>query len=149
MHSVYRNFRRLGMVVCVVAAFVAVSRHGHAEEHSCSTADAKRADSEVYGLHSWDALFKWYRAYRQCDDGGIAEGVSEAVARNLVDRWGTLPQFAKLATTTPGFRRFVIQHVDETLDSRDLKKIYANAATRCPTGLRAFCDDLKKATGPS
>jgi hypothetical protein len=137
------------MVVCVVAAFVVVSRHGYAEEHSCSTAEAKQADSEVDGLHSWDALLKWYRAYRQCDDGGTAEGVSEAVARNLVDHWDTLPQFAQLATKSPGFRHFVVHHVDETLDSNDLKKIYANAANRCPTKLRAFCDDFKKAAGPS
>ncbi len=135
--------------LCLVVALCALPSSGYAQEHSCSATEAKRADSQVNGLRSWDALFEWYRAYHQCDDGGIAEGISEVVARNLVDRWETLPQFAQLAAKTPAFGHFVIRHVDETLDSNDLKKIHANAANRCPTKLRGFCDDLKKAADPT
>ena len=149
MHLTYRNSWHFVIAVYLGITFLALPHRGYAEAHSCSATEAERAESEVDGLHSWETLFKWYRAHRQCDDGGIAEGISEAVARNLVDRWETFAHFAELATRTPGFGRFVVQHVDETLDSNDLKKIHANAATRCPTKLRAFCDDLKKAAGPS
>jgi len=131
------------MTVRVVAAFFALSRCGYVEAHSCSTDEAERAESEVDGLHGRDGLYRWYITFQHGDDGGTAEGVSEAGARNLVDRSETLPQFAQLAAKTPEFRHFVVQHV-----KGDRKKIRANAANRCPTKLRAFCE-RKKAAGPS
>jgi len=73
---------------------------------------------------------------------GQAEGVSEAVARKLVDRWETLPRLGELAKDA-GFRRFVLKHVDQTLNGDDLKKISANAVKRCPTNLRSLCNELK------
>jgi hypothetical protein len=149
MHSTCRNALRIAMTMGLLAAFFVLSDAGYAAEHSCSAAEAQRAESEVDGLHSWDTLFKWYTAYSQCDGGGIAEGISEVVARNLVDRWETFPRFVQLAKQTPGFRRFVIQHVDETLDSTDLKTIHVNAAARCPVKLNVFCEDLMKAPGTS
>ena len=93
-------------------------------------------------LNSWDRIHDWYKNYRQCDDGGPAEGVSEAVARNLVDRWETLPRLGELAKDS-GFERFVLKHVDQTLNGDDLKKISTNAAKRCPVDLRSLCRALK------
>ena len=80
-------------------------------------------------------IHRWYRAYRPCDDGATAEGLNEAVARNLADRWGMLPWLATLAGNDSGFKRFVLKHVDHTLNDDDLKKISTNAAGRCPEGL--------------
>jgi len=132
------------MTILLFVCFIVLSVGGYSQERTCSPSEAQRADAAVDRLHSWDSLYKWYRAYRQCDDGGIAEGVSEAVARNLADRWDTLPRFAELAKKTPEFRRFVIQHVDATLDSKDLNKIQSDVAKRCPAILSTFCNDLKK-----
>ena len=109
---------------------------------ACTNAIARRADKAVDTLSSWDRVHDWYKSYRQCDGGGPAEGVSEAVARNLVDRWETLPRLGEL-TKDEGFRRFVLQHVDQTLNDDDLKKIGANAVTRCPKNLRSLCNELK------
>lgn len=134
----------LGMTIRLFVCLIVLSVSGYSEERTCSTAKAQQADAGVDRLHSWDAFYKWFSVYRHCDDGGIAEGVSEAVARNLVDRWETLPRLAELARKTPEFRRFVFQHVDATLDSKDLDKIQSNAAKRCPTDLTAFCSELKK-----
>jgi len=128
-----------------VAFFVLLTITVPAQEHPCTPQLSQRADSAVDALTSWDRVYNWYRKYRQCDDGGPAEGVSEAVARNLVDRWDTLPRLAELARNAT-FRHFVLKHLDETLNADDLKKISTNAAKRCPAGLDSLCRELKKKT---
>jgi len=95
-------------------------------------------------LRTWDALYKSYASYRSCGDGFVGENYSESVARLLVDHWNTLPRLASLARENIEFRRFVLKHVDATLDMRDVEKIKAKASTQCPQGLRALCDDLGK-----
>src|SRR5579863_4628673 len=95
-------------------------------------------------LRTWDALYKSYRSYRSCDDGFIGENYSESVARVLVDHWNTLPRLASLAQENSDFQRFVLKHVDATLDMNDIEKINAKSRTQCPRGLQALCDDLRK-----
>jgi hypothetical protein len=95
-------------------------------------------------IRTWDALYKSFKSYRQCDDGAIAEGYSESVARILVDRWNTLPQLARLVRKDADFRSFVLKHVDATLDITDVQKIRKKAREECPAGLREICKDLGK-----
>jgi hypothetical protein len=113
-----------------------------AQQHPCTAAEAQRAEADTDTLRSWDALYSSYRLYQRCDDGAIAEGYSEAVARILVDHWSTLFRLASLAKADSHFRRFVIAHVDATLNINDIKKIKTNAKTRCPSGSRWICTDL-------
>ena len=131
-------WRWRAIALCVGSSVAALT-----QAHPCTQQDAQRADQAVDKLSSWIRIYDWYKRYRQCDDGGPAEGVSEAVARNLVDRWETLPQLAELARDDAGFRRFVLKHVDETLNGDDLKKISANAVNRCPANLHSLCRELK------
>jgi len=66
------------------------------------------------------------------------------VVRILVDHWTTLPRFAELARKDPGFRSFVLKHVDSTVSDDDLKKIKTIATTKCPRRLSTICADLAK-----
>jgi len=118
---------------------------GYAQDRGCTDSDSKRAESEAETLRSWDSVYKSYSLYRNCDDGAIAEGYSESVARILVDHWNTLPGLADLAKKNEQFFRFVLRHVDATDDDNDLRKIRAKAATQCRAGLSGICRDLKKA----
>jgi hypothetical protein len=129
--------RWVAVALCVWPSVAALARVG-----PCTQQEAQWADQAVDTLNSWDRIHDWYKNYRQCDDGAPAEGVSEAVARNLVDRWGTLPRLDEL-TKDAGFRSFVLKHIDKTLNAEDLKKISANAVQRCPTDLRSLCRQLK------
>jgi hypothetical protein len=127
-----------------VTLVIAISSIAFGQPHSCTAELSKRADAALDHLTSWDSIYEWYRDYRQCDDGGPAEGVSEAVARNLVDRWQTLPRLGELAKNAE-FRRFVIKHLDETVTANDLRKISANASKHCPSiSLQSLCAELKK-----
>jgi hypothetical protein len=115
-----------------------------AQQRPCNDAESQHAEMRAGTLRSWDALYKSYTSYRRCDDGAIAEGYSESVARILVDHWSTLPRLAYLARRDVDFRRFVLRHVDATLDTNDVEKIRTNAKTLCPAGFRTLCDDLRK-----
>ena len=117
---------------------------GSAEQIRCGKTDALRAEAQAETLRSWDDVYKSYRSYRQCDDGAIAEGYSESVSCILVDHWITLPRLAQLVRRDDEFRRFLLNHVDETLSGEDVRTIRANAKNACPTGLRHLCDDLMK-----
>jgi hypothetical protein len=116
----------------------------YASGKACTSDEAKRAESETDNLRSWKNLYRWYQQYRQCDDGGIAEGYSEAVARTLVDHWDTLADLEQISKRDVRFRGFVLRHVDETLTDKDLKTISTHAGQRCPDGLTDLCRDLKK-----
>jgi hypothetical protein len=117
---------------------------GHAQHRPCTEVEGRRALDEAVMLRSWDALYRSYKSYRQCDDGTIGEGYSESVARILVDHWNTLPRLARLGRNDAEFRAFVIGHVDVTLNMDDVQKIRKNAKAQCPTGLRTVCTDLAK-----
>jgi hypothetical protein len=90
-----------------------------------------------------------YRSYHRfatrCDDGSIAEGYSDSVARILVDHWDTLPRFSELATKDHGFKNFVLRHVDGTMDSGDLYKVRETAIHKCPSGKNSLCVQLRRA----
>jgi len=48
-----------------------------------------------------------------------------------------------------GFGRFVLTHLDATLDVNDLKKISTDAKAQCSSELAAMCADLiRKADAP-
>ena len=94
-------------------------------------------------LHTWNALYKSFESHKQCDDGAIGEGYSEATARILVDHWNTLPDLARILSKDKEFRSFVLKHIDATLDENDIRKIRKNASAQCPAGLRKLCADLK------
>ena len=117
---------------------------GHAQKRGCGDVEGQHAFDEAITLRSWDALYKSYKLYRQCDDGAVGEGYSESVARILSDHWNTLPELARLAGKDSQFRAFVIGHVDATLTMDDVRKIRKNAKTQCPMGLRTVCNDLAK-----
>jgi len=115
-----------------------------AQQRPCTIAEGRRAEMQTDALRNWDALYRWYKLYRQCDDGAVGEGYAESVARVLVDHWSTLPRLVDLAKKDAGFQRFVLLHIGATLDINDLKKIRSNAMTNCPTGSRAMCTILRR-----
>jgi len=131
-------------IIVVAVILLARNSQANAQERPCTSSEAQRADAEADTLRSWDALYKSYKRYGHCDDGGIAEGYSESVARILVDHWNTLSQLASIANKDAKFLRFVLNHVNATLNPNDIEKIKLKATTQCPSGLHALCGDLIK-----
>ena len=123
----------LGLIIAMFSV-----QAGHAQRRPCTEVEGRRALDQAATLNSWDALYRSYKSYRQCDDGAIGEGYSESVARVLVDHWHTLPQLARLASNDVEFRAFVIGHVDATLDMDDVEKIRNKAKAQCPTDYELY-----------
>ena len=113
--------------------------HSHAR---CSRTDPDAVDKDLDRLTSWAAIYRTFRLYRQCDDGYIAEGYSDAVAKLFANHWETVPEFAKLARAHPEFDQFVFWHMDETVNLVDDLAIVDNARYRCPKGLKTLCRRL-------
>lgn len=111
---------------------------------TCTITQAEAADAAVDTLNSWEAVAAFRTKFEQCDDGSIAEGSSEAVARLLVDHWDKLSELSHLIAKTPALRSFVLRHINSTLDTGDLEKIKQNA-THCPSSTRSLCKSISKA----
>ena len=120
-----------------------------AKREPCTRAEAIQAETETNKLKTWDSVYKFYKQFSHCDDGGIAEGVSDAVAKLLANRWNSFDEFAKLASKNKGFENFVLRHVDETIDwSHDAPKILQNARFHCPSKSTRLCKALAVRTTP-
>ena len=139
-----KSAKQAGTVILRLIITMFSVQAGHAQKRGCGDVEGQHAFDEAITLRSWDALYKSYKLYRQCDDGAVGEGYSESVARILSDHWNTLPELARLAGKDSEFRAFVIGHVDATLTMDDVRKIKKNAKTQCPMGLRTVCNDLAK-----
>ncbi|KRE97884.1 hypothetical protein ASG87_15135 [Frateuria sp. Soil773] len=131
----------------VLIAFASASGcvQAGAPAKACSPAQAEAADEMVDTLDNWNAVHDYARAYGSCDHGSIAEGSSEAVARLLADHWDTLPALARLVESDPSLKRFVLDHVNTTLDTNDLERIGSHAASSCPDGASLVCSGIGEA----
>ncbi len=87
-----------------------------AEPRPCTPAEAEAAERAAgTAQRSWAELHAQYAKFARdadCDDGAIAEGWSEAVARLLADRWGELQALAQFVEADPAFLTFVLGHTD-------------------------------------
>jgi hypothetical protein len=111
----------------------------------CKPAQADAAGDMVDRLHDWATFDAYFKAYRQCDDGGIAEGSSEAVARLLADHWDSLRQLERLIHREPSLQPFVLDHINGTLDTDDLEKIVHEAGSSCPSTATSLCAKIRQA----
>lgn len=80
-----------------------------------------------------------------CDDGALAGGFSELIVKMLGKQWAGALEFAPLRKES-AFRRFVEQHIDETVNNDDVEIVRANAEKRCTVrAAKTFCRRIAKA----
>ncbi len=125
----------------MLCAFLSPAAHAK----KCTTAQADAAETMVDYLDNWDKIDQARKQFGHCDEGSIAQGISEAVARRLVDNWDTLPTLANLIKKDRALEPFVMWHLNATLDGSDLEKIQVLATSSCQPGLKKLCAGLKKA----
>ena len=124
----------------LVTACMASAPIAHAKV--CSQRDATAADAMVDHLDSWAQVSATFTKYGHCDDGEIAEGNSEAIARLLADHWDTLPQLGTLIRHDSRLKGFILRHIDTTLGTDDLTKIDTLSASSCPAGMNVLVASL-------
>ena len=143
--GLYRNqFLSAAILFWIVFPAVAAS-----DKRPCSDEDAKVADQYVGTMKTWRSVYNFYEKFSQCDDGGMAEGVSDAVAKLLANHWDFVGDFVKLGSKDKGFEDFVLRHVDETIDwGRDAPRIHESAKLHCPVNSLRLCKALVERTTP-
>lgn len=115
----------------------------------CTNDLAKEAEAATDNLKTWQSVYGFYKQYRRCDDGGVAEGVSDHVAKLFANHWESVPEYLNYADTDNGFEKFVMRHLDATIDfTHDAPKIRENAQQHCAPNLAQLCKDLLSRTNP-
>lgn len=109
----------------------------------CTGVEAQEAEAGVDTLKDWSAIYTAFKRYGHCDDGGIAEGWSEAVVHLLASNWGSLKQAAVYTTNDKGFRRFFLKHIDASADTDEIKSIGKLAGSQCPPNLKLLCKEIE------
>ena len=144
--------RARGRVTAVAAALIAALGGGAlggvrpARAADCTVAEQHRIADDLPRLKSWETIHAHFKAYLpRCDDGWMAEGYSDVVAKTLARQWATLRELDRLAGRDPAFRAFVLRHVDATVDHADLRTIAASAGRDCPHDLARLCEALAAA----
>lgn len=131
----------LVIICCSLACFAQQKQR----QKPCRQQEAQAADSRIDQLKSWSLVHDFYSEFSNCDDGGIAEGVSDAVGKLLADHWETLDCLQKMTSVDTGFQKFVIRHLDGTLPAETLQKIASNAQKRCSNNAKSLCSEIRQA----
>jgi hypothetical protein len=119
---------------------------GVAHAAGCETvAEMDNADAAVSKIHDWTDVHSFYSHLQQCDDGSISEGISATVVSLLAHQWRTSGQLEKIADKDKTFETWVLNHIDTTVDDRDLEIIVKNATGKCPEGNIKFCEKIEGA----
>lgn len=115
-----------------------------ASTEKCPRSMAIKAMSEASALKTWGAVFKSYKRYKQCDDGAIAEGYSASVAELLANHWADVNDLVTLSNTDPDFGRFVLRHIDETMNEDQGESIKNNAMNNCSAKAMKICTEIQE-----
>ena len=140
------NLQRL-LPLALVSVLVStnVRALANTEAVRCSEDDAKLAEDSVDVLPDWDAVAKFYDRFRQCDDGGIAEGLSDSIGKLLARERPEMDVLIRVARSRRGMERFVLRHVNETLSNDDLSAISEKLPARCERAAKHLCRDISSA----
>ena len=112
-----------------------------ATQRVCTEAEVKEAQKEADQLRDWDSVYRSFKRFAHCDEGGIAEEYSDSVGRLLARDWKHLNAFVRL-TADQDFEQFVIRHVDETMSEDEAGLVINNARLHCPSGAKRLCKSI-------
>jgi hypothetical protein len=98
-------------------------------------------EQDTENVDNWRALYLYYSRYRHCGfNADAAEGISEAIAKLLVNKSNEMTTVARELRLQQGFRRYVLGGVNGTVDENDLNMIIQkDAERRCAAELEGFC----------
>jgi len=108
----------------------------------CSREEAVNAEKAAATVSDWEAMYDAFHRFSLCDDGGVAEGFSDSVARLLASRWEELHDLEHFAEANKAFRAFVLKHIDATASEKDLRRILEHT-NECPGYARPICREIE------
>ena len=105
-------------------------------EHALDKQETRKAWEKTLEIA---AMIKQYPDY---DDGEYAEGINDIVTRLLMKPWNDASPYLIGTKSTPAFRDFVVDHINELSSPHDLKIIKKNINQHCDPTKYAICEQL-------
>ncbi len=109
---------------------------------ACPAAAASAAEDRTAKLADWPAVAAFHDRFQACDDGAIAEGLSDAIGRLLSHPRPEVDVLRRLARSHPGLEAFVQRHVDASLPDAALARIAEQLPSRCDARSLPLCRRL-------
>jgi hypothetical protein len=100
------------------------------------------AEAGIASFKSWPAIAEWYSRFSRCDDGCVAEDLDRRIVSMLANDWQSVSELHDLSEKQTRFKRFVLKHLGGDAETKELRKVRANARSSCPTGLKTFCREI-------
>ena len=116
-----------------------------AQSAACSNPRSELAMAALPKAQGWAGLRRYYHQFSACDDGGLADDVTERVVHDLAHHWSWLATLNVAIKGDPGFERYVLGHIDSTADTDDLTEIKRTATVLCPPSLTGLCRKVRTA----
>jgi hypothetical protein len=88
--------RRIFLVGGITVLSLASQLLAEGAQKPCTREEAMQAADDTDHLDNWNAVYRSFKRFSQCDDGGIAEGYSDDVGKLLADHWDQFPRLVKL-----------------------------------------------------
>jgi len=106
----------------------------------CTTVkEMDTADAAASKIQNWADVSSFFKKYKQCDDGYIAEGLSHTISTLLAEDWRTVDQLNVMTNKDKIFESWVVKHINTTADDSDLALIVKNAKENCAVRNTHLC----------
>ena len=130
-------------IICALFLIcAAVTPNAIAATSQCTQAQAIAAENESSSAESWLSLYKSFNSFEHCDDGAIAEGYSEAVARLFTLEWRSFHVMRNYVRKNKRFERFLLRHIDGSWSIKQVEIVTEHAKQRCLYKDRQFCAQI-------
>jgi hypothetical protein len=126
----------------IAIATILLLANSSAWAQQCSSSEAQAAESSIDSLDSWQSVYIFYKRYRHCDDGSIAEGHTDKVVHLLATRWDSLKKLQKITARDHRFQTFILRHIDSSALTSELDHVAYTAARQCPQSATQLCKQI-------
>ena len=86
----------------------------------------------------WPELYRLFQDYGVCDGGAVGDRFSADIGGLFLNQWPQIETLNRL-TANKAFERFVIHHIDTTIDENDLLGILELSKSHCPVAEKRLC----------
>ncbi len=116
-----------------------------ATDKKCSQLEAYAAETVTDYLDSWANVYAFFKQFRHCYDGAIAEGAEERIQTLWSTQWRQLPKMVSLVKTDPEFKAFLWRVLaSEAFPQDEFSIVVQNARRQCPSEAKEFCRAVLK-----
>jgi hypothetical protein len=115
-------------------------------DQNCPAAKYIQAEETLISArHTLYALYQHFQILGACDDGGLAEGYSDAVVQILGQKWGQFENFPATSKSNPEFRLWILKNINSSVSAQDLKKIIVNSDKCIIDRVETLCGQIRMA----